>query len=68
MTTVEHEGFELDEHGGLWRCVHSASRIAGVGATQEGAKRACEANMVIAGVGVPEQIEPTDMTPTESDG
>lgn len=62
--SVEHEGFELDEiEGGLWRCVHTETRVAGVGPSRESAKAACIENLKIA---VPEIIEHDDTTPIEN--
>lgn len=63
------DGFDLDEiAGGLWRCVHSKTRIAGVGLTREAAQAECEANMKIARAeGVPEPIDLEDTTPVALD-
>jgi hypothetical protein len=64
VTEIEHEGFELDEtEGGLWRCVHSKTRIAGVGQSREAAKIACVESLNAA---VPEIIEHDDTTPIEN--
>lgn len=65
--TVEHDGFELDQTSeGLWRCVHSETRIAGLGASPEAAKAACLDSMKIAGVGgEPTVLTEADTTPIE---
>ena len=69
-----HGDFDLDQTaGGLWRCVHVNTRIAGVGGTSEDAKAQCLANMRIAAAGaysvqrendgVPDPVQPNDTTP-----
>lgn len=64
---IAHDGFDLDQTaGGLWRCVHSKSRVAGVGLTPEEAKAACDESMKVAKVGAPEPIGQDDTTPIET--